>query len=605
MPHDPQQSGLWLDLASLVQKCDNATYARGLELYRNQKVLTLQLEPLDDYWVLEGKVQGSQRSPYELTIEIKRSANGRVLNWDSDCDCPVGYQCKHGVALMIKAAYKGWQLLGQSAAPVHTPKPATPEQLESQRQVLEARVREIARIESEAQVIRWLDELDRASGQIRSGKMPVLVTKDEGAAPVVRNERFLYLLSVTNPQGPKPQLQLEAMVSYPKVAGGWAKAKPMKFQPEKGQPIYDLATPADHDVLQLMRAMPSTSSGYYYSYGNHAKVTPDGHYGAVALEKAASTGRLFVSDGKGQPGPAARWGPPLNVRWEWHEVTKVNADEGSWALRARLEGAHTRLCLNNPPFYLDPVSGQLGLAEVQGMTLGQVAVLLKTPPLKAQALKKHQADLAQRLGPVPLPPVLEALPILKDIVPRACLHLRPVAPERVADDGLILADMRFDYAGHKGWWVGQGTTVLIDEGGFVRLPTEPLRPWLAALLELVGERGVDFSQPSLRLSRMEALRTSAALGEGAVWEGAAALRAMVQQLQGASPCPRCPARQLQASLRPYQQQGLNWLQFLRAHGLAGMLADDMGLGKTLQTLAHIQVEKDAGRLTPPRWSLRP
>ena len=42
MPHDPQQSGLWLDLASLVQKCDNATYARGLELYRNQKVLTLQ-----------------------------------------------------------------------------------------------------------------------------------------------------------------------------------------------------------------------------------------------------------------------------------------------------------------------------------------------------------------------------------------------------------------------------------------------------------------------------------------------------------------------------------------------------------------------------------
>jgi hypothetical protein len=294
---------------------------------------------------------------------------------------------------MIKAAYKGWQLLGQSAAPVHTPKPATPEQLESQRQVLEARVREIARIESEAQVIRWLDELDRASGQIRSGKMPVLVTKDEGAAPVVRNERFLYLLSVTNPQGPKPQLQLEAMVSYPKVAGGWAKAKPMKFQPEKGQPIYDLATPADHDVLQLMRAMPSTSSGYYYSYGNHAKVTPDGHYGAVALEKAASTGRLFVSDGKGQPGPAARWGPPLNVRWEWHEVTKVNADEGSWALRARLEGAHTRLCLNNPPFYLDPVSGQLGLAEVQGMTLGQVAVLLKTPPLKAQALKKHQGFL--------------------------------------------------------------------------------------------------------------------------------------------------------------------------------------------------------------------
>ncbi len=65
-----------------------------------------------------------------------------------------------------------------------------------------------------------------------------------------------------------------------------------------------------------------------------------------------------------------------------------------------------------------------------------------------------------------------------------------------------------------------------------------------------------------------------------------------------------PAR-VHASLRPYQQQGLNWLQFLRAQGLGGILADDMGLGKTLQTLAHIQVEKDAGRLTAPALVIAP
>ena len=144
------------------------------------------------------------------------------------------------------------------------------------------------------------------------------------------------------------------------------------------------------------------------------------------------------------------------------------------------------------------------------------------------------------------------------------------------------------------------------QGGFVRLPTEPLRPWLAALLELVGERGVDFSQPSLRLSRLEALRASAALGEGAVWQGAASLQALVQKLQGASPIAEVPLpASMHASLRPYQQQGLNWLQFLRAQGLGGILADDMGLGKTLQTLAHIQVEKDAGRLTAPALVIAP
>jgi SNF2 family DNA or RNA helicase len=62
---------------------------------------------------------------------------------------------------------------------------------------------------------------------------------------------------------------------------------------------------------------------------------------------------------------------------------------------------------------------------------------------------------------------------------------------------------------------------------------------------------------------------------------------------------------VQASLRPYQQQGLSWLQFLRQHGLAGILADDMGLGKTLQTLVHIQVEKDAGRLKHPALIIAP
>ncbi|MER7001940.1 DEAD/DEAH box helicase [Dactylosporangium sp. NPDC000555] len=43
----------------------------------------------------------------------------------------------------------------------------------------------------------------------------------------------------------------------------------------------------------------------------------------------------------------------------------------------------------------------------------------------------------------------------------------------------------------------------------------------------------------------------------------------------------------EGSLRPYQQRGLNWLRFLEAAGLGGILADDMGLGKTVQLLALI------------------
>ncbi len=42
---------------------------------------------------------------------------------------------------------------------------------------------------------------------------------------------------------------------------------------------------------------------------------------------------------------------------------------------------------------------------------------------------------------------------------------------------------------------------------------------------------------------------------------------------------------LKSTLRPYQEQGLNWLWFLYCHGLSGLLCDDMGLGKTHQTMA--------------------
>ena len=45
-----------------------------------------------------------------------------------------------------------------------------------------------------------------------------------------------------------------------------------------------------------------------------------------------------------------------------------------------------------------------------------------------------------------------------------------------------------------------------------------------------------------------------------------------------------PGPDLQAQLRPYQQDGVRWLWWLSALGLGGCLADDMGLGKTIQVI---------------------
>jgi len=757
----PLDNGLWFDPRSLEELTSAGAWSRGLMLYRSQKVLSLVIAPLPDYWLLQGKVQGSQRAPYEVSIEMSLMPDGQVDNWDSDCTCPVGHQCKHGVALMIKAAYKGLQLLGHelaSSAKYRTSRPAytppTPEQVEAQRQATQARLEEAARLEAEAQLLQWFHDLDRASGK----STPAAYSARSQSRP----EQYLYLLTILGSQGPTPQLQLEAVVSYLKVTGGWAKPKAIRTQPHQGQAVFDAASEADREVLQLLLTMPNNNR-YYSAYSASPSAILNGQAGLIALQQAASTGRLFLDAGRSTPGAAIQWGPARSLDWHWREVTSPYASEPSWALRATLTTTHAntpvsanaKLCLNSPPLYLDAEQGLCGAVQVQGIPEAQLGILLKSPPLKAAALQKHQVDLMQRLGNLPMPPVLQSITKLEGITPTACLHLSPTTAQDAPFRGLIQAQLRFDYQGHRGWWAGQGTSVLIDgphgrvllqrdaeteldaitrlldlgmlstddglfgipgvkpqqpwlqwadngyavlreagfevtlddtltdwithadtlsvqmqpqstgedeatspwfalslgmeingqrhnilpwlpelitaaaaspldpatgqpnippfvylrdpDGpGFIRLPTNTLKPWMAALLELVGDRSHDFTGDSLKLSRLDALRTSAALGEGAVWDGAQALRTMVKQLTGHVQLPEVPVpASLQASLRPYQQQGLNWLQFLRQHGLSGLLADDMGLGKTLQTLAHVLVEKEAGRLTRPALIVAP
>ncbi|RKF55709.1 TATA-binding protein-associated factor MOT1 [Golovinomyces cichoracearum] len=61
---------------------------------------------------------------------------------------------------------------------------------------------------------------------------------------------------------------------------------------------------------------------------------------------------------------------------------------------------------------------------------------------------------------------------------------------------------------------------------------------------------------------------------------------------------------IKAELRSYQQEGVNWLNFLNKYHLHGILCDDMGLGKTLQTLCivasdhHMRAEEYAKTKAP-------
>jgi non-specific serine/threonine protein kinase len=53
------------------------------------------------------------------------------------------------------------------------------------------------------------------------------------------------------------------------------------------------------------------------------------------------------------------------------------------------------------------------------------------------------------------------------------------------------------------------------------------------------------------------------------------------------PSESTPPPDLKAALRPYQEKGLAWLNFMHQLGIGACLADDMGLGKTVQVIAML------------------
>lgn len=63
--------------------------------------------------------------------------------------------------------------------------------------------------------------------------------------------------------------------------------------------------------------------------------------------------------------------------------------------------------------------------------------------------------------------------------------------------------------------------------------------------------------------------------------------------ESADYAPQVP-HTLQATLRPYQEEGFRWMARLNRWGAGACLADDMGLGKTVQTIAYLLLNASEG-----------
>ena len=145
-----------------------------------------------------------------------------------------------------------------------------------------------------------------------------------------------------------------------------------------------------------------------------------------------------------------------------------------------------------------------------------------------------------------------------------------------------------------------------EAGKYIAIPAKKLHAILSILTELFDRDSVA-EDGSLKLHKIRASQLLRYEGNDALVESAPeTLKASATELEKLKPtCDAEAPTEFLATLRPYQQDGFEWLQFLREQELGGVLADDMGLGKTIQTLCHLHYEKEQGRANLPSLILAP
>lgn len=141
------------------------------------------------------------------------------------------------------------------------------------------------------------------------------------------------------------------------------------------------------------------------------------------------------------------------------------------------------------------------------------------------------------------------------------------------------------------------------------IPATRLRALLGPLLELYSTQSKD-KEGKISLSYAQAGQLAelndALAGVNTRWHGGERLKELGQKLKEFTHIEKAVIPEtLNCSLRPYQLDGVSWLQFLRAHNLNGVLADDMGLGKTVQAITHLVIEKESGRMDKPALVVAP
>ncbi|NBC14038.1 MAG: helicase SNF2 [Gammaproteobacteria bacterium] len=360
-------------------------YTRGLGYFEQGRVLTVEPVRADEHGVrLRAQVLGSKGQVYRQTIAIRWEPYGASL--DGDCDCPVGYNCKHVAAALLELV-------------------AAPER------VLHGADSDLAK--------GWLTRVAAAGRE----------TEPAG------QERLVYLLKPAT-RGVEVELRI---VRPLKTSGRLSKGRPLvlgNLAESHSEPNY--MQPGDTEILKLLRGI---SSG---SWPMVPVLT--GALGHLALARMVATGRCHWQQ---QDDTALTQAEPRPLIISWQEdadgFLNLSFGVGDGA-EAPAGGPAAEILLTDPPSYLDPLRHTVGDLQTHGLRTAQLKELKRAPRLPQERAEGVSRLLLKEFPDLPLPtPTAVSLTQIQDAPAVPCLRLHG---GRGGADAHRLY-LTFDYAGHQ------------------------------------------------------------------------------------------------------------------------------------------------------------
>ncbi len=362
---------LAMDLRRLIEA---GAVRRGVEYQARGHVVSADADP--NGAAVSGIVAGSGGRAYHQDIAVEWAVNGRLAEVNGSCTCPVGWNCKHVVAVLVSL---GRQLRSRTDA------------LPVGRQVHDGLSWELQ---------QWLE---------RMAAMPPEDTEGEDYPANVK-DRIAYVI-VRDFAGPPRVEVLKTRL----LASGDLSARATSYAAGNARQ-YGAAKFLRPSDLQIL---PMLSNNPHYGVGGGGYRLPDGRGGQWLMSEIVRTGRARLG---AVDGLSLSDGPPQHAEFAW-----VTTPSGQQVIRAMTgDGAHLTPLAFAPPWYVDMATGACGLLET-GMAPVRAAALASAPPVDPKVAHQVAGRLGALLGaPVPMP-VQPRREEIRSVPPQPVLRLMALA----------------------------------------------------------------------------------------------------------------------------------------------------------------------------------